>query len=172
MGGSPQKMRRQGPNGQCPAPGVQDCGCHIPVTASSLETVKECSEHPREGCTWYRQLPAHREEAHSTSCERGRTHGRRGLQVPSSLLTHLPACLSLEAAERELPEDPMRHVPVCTGSVADSPWIKALKFKCSSAWLQYFSLEKAPNHFYNSAHLSHLEKNTVKYLYTLKNAIL
>ena len=150
MGGSPQKMRRQGSNSQRPAPGVQDCGCHIPVTASSLKTAKERFEHPREGCTWYRRLPAHREEAHSPPGERGRT------TLP--LCPHLPACLSLEAADWELPEDPMRHVPVCTGSVADSPWIKALKFKCSSAWLQYFSLKKAPNHFYNSAHLRHLEK--------------
>ncbi|CAN0563267.1 unnamed protein product [Rangifer tarandus platyrhynchus] len=78
-------MRRQGSNSQRPAPGVQDCGCHIPVTASSLETVKEHFEHPREGCTWYRRPPAHREEAHSPPGRCGRrTHSVKGW-VPAPL---------------------------------------------------------------------------------------
>lgn len=148
------RMRRQGSSSQRPAPGAQDCGCHIPGTDSSLEPVKERFEHPPEKDargTGDHQL---------TERKRISPPGDRGAasKAPPPLLPRLPARLLLEAEQGELSADPMRHVPVCTGSVADSPKMKALKFKCSSARLQYFSLEKAPNHFYNSAHLSHLEK--------------
>ena len=159
VGGLPVRMRRQGSSSRCPAPATQDCGCHVSVTASSLEMVKEGFEHPPEKDTRGRgdhQLTERKLTAHLVT-EVGLVGGTAS-EAPPPLLPLLPACLLLEAEQGELPADPVRHVPVCTGSVADSPWIKALKFKCSSVQLQHISLEKAPNHFYNSAHLSHLEK--------------
>lgn len=48
VGGSLVRMRRQGSSNQRPAPGAQDCGCHIPSTDSSLEPVKGHFEHPPE----------------------------------------------------------------------------------------------------------------------------
>ena len=153
------RMRRQGSSSQRPAPGAQDCGCHIPVTASSLEMVKEHFEHPPEKDARGRgdhQLTERKLTAHLV-IEAGLVGGAAS-EAPPPLLPRRPACLLLEAGQGERPADPVRRGPVCTGSVADSPWIKALKFKCSSEQLQHISLEKAPNHFYNSAHLSHLEK--------------
>lgn len=122
---------------QPPVPGAWTQGR---ITTPGL--AKEHFERPVARRTWLGDHPVHGGETHGPPGKRGRAFWEAlpPRLRPSLAVSHLASGSQGGSWKRsrlwELPADVMRRVSVCTACVADSPWIKALKFKCISAWLQ------------------------------------